>query len=231
MTRHDERTTCEEVRAELAGLLYGELDGPDRDRVEAHLADCPACRAEHGGLAETRNLLDAWSPDVPGATVEASREVARAILRPRRSALRPVLLAAAAGILAFLGLASLGADLEHEAGRLTVSFRLPWVPYAPVEDSAFVAEAPPPGGDEWSELVRQVALEHVDEHVVATLEGWSLREEEQRMRLARAIDTVRQRDRASLAELFQAVQRGTVRENRFTREALYELASLVDQEH
>jgi len=44
----------------LAGYIDGTLPEPDRRAIEAHLADCPACRAEL--LASTRAVESAPSP-------------------------------------------------------------------------------------------------------------------------------------------------------------------------
>jgi hypothetical protein len=47
-------TGCEEVSAHMMELLYGELPGEDRAAIEAHLADCPSCRAELAEFRATR---------------------------------------------------------------------------------------------------------------------------------------------------------------------------------
>ena len=44
---------CEECREELAAYLEGLLDEASRSRIESHLAECSACRAE---LQEVRQL-------------------------------------------------------------------------------------------------------------------------------------------------------------------------------
>jgi hypothetical protein len=46
----------------IVGYVYGELDGADRRRVEAHLAACGACRAEVTALQATRGHLASWTP-------------------------------------------------------------------------------------------------------------------------------------------------------------------------
>jgi anti-sigma factor RsiW len=46
-------------RSDLLRLVEGELDGPARARVEQHLADCPACRAQLAELAQAADSLGA----------------------------------------------------------------------------------------------------------------------------------------------------------------------------
>jgi anti-sigma factor RsiW len=53
---------CDE-RERLIGFVYDEVDSAERRAVEAHLADCPDCRQEVGGLRQARQDLLAW--DVP----------------------------------------------------------------------------------------------------------------------------------------------------------------------
>ncbi len=47
------------VTGHLAAYLGGELDGPTRARVDDHLAECPACRAELASLDEVWAVLGA----------------------------------------------------------------------------------------------------------------------------------------------------------------------------
>jgi hypothetical protein len=54
---------CDE-RERLIGFMYDEVDATERRRVEAHLDECPECRAEIAGLQGTRQDLLAWAvPD------------------------------------------------------------------------------------------------------------------------------------------------------------------------
>jgi predicted anti-sigma-YlaC factor YlaD len=52
-------TPCPELEADLVLFHYGELDSPERRRVEAHLKDCAACTQSLGALANllTRTIL------------------------------------------------------------------------------------------------------------------------------------------------------------------------------
>ena len=52
-------------REQLIEYLYGESDPDQRRRVEAHLGDCPGCRAEISGLRAVRDDLLAWSVPEP----------------------------------------------------------------------------------------------------------------------------------------------------------------------
>jgi anti-sigma factor RsiW len=53
---------CDE-RERLIGYVYGECDAEERQRVGGHLAGCPVCQEEIGGLEQVRQDLLAW--DVP----------------------------------------------------------------------------------------------------------------------------------------------------------------------
>jgi anti-sigma factor RsiW len=49
--------SCTHVRDELGGYVLGALAPDERDAVAAHLAECPACRAEHARVAGLPALL------------------------------------------------------------------------------------------------------------------------------------------------------------------------------
>jgi hypothetical protein len=51
---------CSEVRDDVLDVLYGEATPSASRRVEAHTAECAACRAEMESLASTRRTLQAW---------------------------------------------------------------------------------------------------------------------------------------------------------------------------
>ncbi len=210
---------CASVVDELAGLLYGELEGEVLAGVEEHLTGCASCRAELESLRGTRDGLDLWTP----LEDEDASAVARSILgRRRRSGVRAAWIGIAAALVAFFGLASTGAELDYDDGRVALRFELPWID----------ARRGP-----LRETVQDIARAQVEAELASWSESqldrfadWSLREEEQRMHLALAVDNVRRQDREALEAYFGAVQRGAVRENEFTREAIYQLASLVAPE-
>lgn len=56
-----EPLTCEE-KDTLIAFLYDEVDPSDRERVEAHLAGCAACRDEVESLRGVRATLADWAP-------------------------------------------------------------------------------------------------------------------------------------------------------------------------
>jgi anti-sigma factor RsiW len=113
---------CIEFEEAIALHAAGGLDGPEREALLAHLADCAGCAAE---LQATRELLGEFSADTPALPAEreaafaarvreaAERAGHRAVtpLRPRRWSV-PARMVAAAGALA-------------AAAALVVSFRAP----------------------------------------------------------------------------------------------------------
>ena len=50
---------------ELIALLRGELVGPAHDRVERHLASCPACRATRDEFRSALDALRSGTPEAP----------------------------------------------------------------------------------------------------------------------------------------------------------------------
>lgn len=59
-------TNCAAIQEELEALHYGDLDGAERQSVEAHLASCPACRAALEAVRETAASLDTIPVPEPG---------------------------------------------------------------------------------------------------------------------------------------------------------------------
>src|SRR5438093_713648 len=73
---------CEQTRARMLELIYGELSAEARAEVAAHVAGCAACRAELAALESTRALARrALATDEPPARARA------AILRAAAAAL------------------------------------------------------------------------------------------------------------------------------------------------
>jgi hypothetical protein len=90
-----QRIGDEQLQADKMDVLYQEADAATRQRVEAHLGACLACREELAGLERLRGDLAAWRlPRRPGL--------------PQRLVVVPRWLAAAAALLLGLSL-SLGA--------------------------------------------------------------------------------------------------------------------------
>ena len=64
----DRNGECARARADLARFLDGELDLADRERIEAHLAACPDCRARLASLQKMDEVLrDAVRPSASPA--------------------------------------------------------------------------------------------------------------------------------------------------------------------
>jgi anti-sigma factor RsiW len=67
----------------LATLALGEVDAGTRQRLAAHLAGCPACRAEVASIEETLATLANW-PDEAPPTDGFERVLARLAASPER---------------------------------------------------------------------------------------------------------------------------------------------------
>ena len=76
--RRDRGIVCREAVALMADYLDGALAGPDRARLEGHLADCPHC-TEH--LAQLRVTIDVLGRVEPEALPEEMVEDLVAIYR------------------------------------------------------------------------------------------------------------------------------------------------------
>jgi hypothetical protein len=90
-----ERVGDEGLQADKMDALYGEADAAARERVEAHLAGCAACREEMAALRGVRRDLRAWA--LPAARPSFTP---RGVVLPRWLA--------AAAVLVFLFGATLG---------------------------------------------------------------------------------------------------------------------------
>ena len=95
---------------QLSSYLDGELDGPDRDVLQGHLAICAECRRTLGELEAVKSWLRSDSPDVADVRAAESWSRVRARLAPRgwrerATWMRPSSIAAALTLFAFLGTA------------------------------------------------------------------------------------------------------------------------------
>jgi anti-sigma-K factor RskA len=96
-----------------AAYALGALDEGERAPFEAHLADCPRCRAEVATMRDTLGLLAHGAPDAepsPGLRDRVLAEARRVRPIGRRPARGPWLLAAASVVIA----AALGAAFARE---------------------------------------------------------------------------------------------------------------------
>jgi hypothetical protein len=195
---------CSEVRARLAGLLYGDLTAEEGAAVETHLTTCPACRREYAGLEQVRSAL-ALTP-VPEARVDLARlyrdaadRQTRRLRRWRRAAV------ALAGVAAAL-LAAVWLRLEVRLDGRQLSLR--WgAPPAP--------EKKPPAPR--SLAVRPVARlpEDVEERLrvmdelihalSADLEQRDASQQERLVRLREGLDALREQTRERWKETERAV--------------------------
>jgi len=76
---------CEQTRARMLELLYGELAPAARAEVDAHVKGCPECRAELGALESTRAMArGALAADTPPPRVRAAILQAAAAAVPAR---------------------------------------------------------------------------------------------------------------------------------------------------
>jgi anti-sigma factor RsiW len=77
---------CAEVRDLIPELALGSLDGATRADVLAHIARCPACRAEARELADVVDGLVALAPEVepPSGFADGVLDAIRAEQAPRR---------------------------------------------------------------------------------------------------------------------------------------------------
>jgi hypothetical protein len=98
---------CNDARAALPLLIYGEASPQEQAALKEHLAGCPACRREQQALTEVQSLLDAApapevAVDLPRLYQTLAARQARPLRRWRRAAL--LLGAVAALLLLFIGL-------------------------------------------------------------------------------------------------------------------------------
>ncbi len=218
-------SSCDGFRSELAAFLVGEQTAKERASLERHLLDCSACRDELEALRSTLRSLEEWKlPAVvedPRAIAAAARAAAR---RPRRlRRLLPRIAAAAAAVLV-LSLFALGAEIRAGNGELVLRVGLPGSTRAPSSISASISEPE----------MRRIAVEEASERLARFSEkqaawflGYSAAEERERVRLIQALDRVRAEDRQLFLEVFDSLATRNVQENKVTRDALVELATLV----
>src|SRR5262249_43070720 len=116
---------CTDIREQLAGFVYGDLEPGEAARVRVHLDGCPACRHELAAVKDVRQLLDtvpapAMAVDLPALYRELAERQTRGARRWRRSALA---LAAVAALL--LLLLTLPVHLGIENSQLSLRWGTP----------------------------------------------------------------------------------------------------------
>jgi hypothetical protein len=117
---------CSHVREELPALVYGDLQPEPRDRLQEHLAACPACLQELAALERVRGMLDRVpAPEVQVDVARLYREAARRQgdrLRAWRRAAYALGAAAAAVLLLTIGL---NLDVRIESHQVVVRWGAP----------------------------------------------------------------------------------------------------------
>src|SRR5262245_17857853 len=124
---------CHEIHELLPLHLYGDLSDAERAAVEAHLAECPACRAELTALSAVRKELDTPPPALRGVEVASIYRAESERLRRRSRRWR-----AAAAIAAITAMALLALRLEVRAERGQLVVR--WGEREPVAAAPTVVE-------------------------------------------------------------------------------------------
>lgn len=204
---------CGAVREDLPAWLYDELQGEARIRIERHLDSCPECRADADALRRTMHTLDAWEFDVSAADSAVSRR--RSLKWAQR--LRPLLTGAAAAAVVFALLGMFGASVRMGDGRLTLSFGRG----TPQSSNPDLATLVP--------VMRSAARAEIESRLSGFLEALEVdlrkigrRHEQERMLLARAVDTRREADlrqlAAWLAAMNQRQNQQDVRTHQFERQ-------------
>jgi anti-sigma factor RsiW len=124
--------SCESIRDQLPGLLYGDLEAADAASVKGHLQACPVCRREYAALKEVHRLLDGApvpvvAVDVPRMQRQVADQQHRRLRRGRLVSFVCVGAAAAVFLLAF----GLHLEVRLEGHQAVIRWGLPPVPAAP----------------------------------------------------------------------------------------------------
>ncbi len=110
---------CEKTRELISSLHDGELETPERQRVQAHLKQCAACRAELARLRKVSRILKTARRGTPSLWPRIEARLAA----PRRARLAWVL-AGASLALALLLLAPFGPGKGHTVDAAAVEIFL-----------------------------------------------------------------------------------------------------------
>lgn len=116
--------TCDD-KATLVAYLYGEIDAPQRQAVDDHLAGCSACAAEVTALGDVRSEMGLWVP--PDVELDFAIVKKSNVLRPTQWwATVPAWAQAAAAVLVLAAGASI-ANVQVKSGADGFSVSTGWM--------------------------------------------------------------------------------------------------------
>lgn len=141
---------CNAVRELLPLFAYDDLAADEARSVARHLADCPACQAEHAALRQTRAALDATP--APAIAIDLDTLVQTDVRREFARSRRWRRIALTVGGLAAALLLALVLQVEVQAGN--GQFTIAWRP-APA-NSKPDPRTPTPEFEERLQLVREI---------------------------------------------------------------------------
>ena len=218
---------CEDVRALLPDLLYNELDAEAERPVREHLDACADCEREFDSLGRTLGLLDELTPVSAPPESDTLAVFARAMSNmPHRRGprwQRAALVGMAAGLLLFVGLLAVGADIQVADGRLSVAF------------GRSVEPAPAPASDVGSiePALRRIVHEEVDGAAALLFDAFrgELRERDfahsqREIVLASTFDDMQREDRLRFDRLEQATA-GAIEASSLNRNMLDDVIHIV----
>jgi hypothetical protein len=66
--------SCEMSKERLIGFAYDDMETGEREQIESHLANCPACRQALADMGQTRGILESWPDERPDMDLVFVRE-------------------------------------------------------------------------------------------------------------------------------------------------------------
>jgi anti-sigma factor RsiW len=197
---------CEDKEL-LVAYLYDEAEPADRERVDAHLAECASCREEVEGLRGVRTTLADWAPSTRAlgfrlVQTDAAQE-------PRRRAWWPLpAWAQAAAAVLVVGVAAGLANLDITVGSDGVTLRTGWQRLPPGAQPAQTTMASSGPGEPWradlAALEQRLRTDFTQQKVSAPISGTA---QPSAALVALDRDQLLTRMRALLAESEQRQQR------------------------
>jgi hypothetical protein len=206
----EEHITCEQAREELPALLYHEVTDDRKCGLEAHLRTCEPCRAELEAHRRTLHLLDQWM-------LEPGQRKPGFPVTPQSHGMhlgwfRPLLVGAAAALVAFTVLSLCGASISRSDGQWVISLGRPH------EDPAHASIVLPDGQRRAIRSVVDRALDRRLQDLLAALESDLAEmvqgEQRQRLLLASAVEEVRDADMQRFGAVIEALVRRQVEAER-----------------